>query len=122
MNGREDKKEVAIIKILQHHDGFDMMPFFEWEFKVLPLMINWLERASTIPMPENFESNIGPRKLSSVYQFVRGMPDLYVETHLIKELEDIKAAQKQNEEEKVILEERKKSVIKRLGQQRGGPA
>ena len=122
LNGREDKKEVAIIKILQHHDGFDMMPFFEWEFKVLPLMINWLERASTIPMPENFESNIGPRKLSSVYQFVRGMPDLYVETHLIKELEDIKAAQKQNEEEKVILEERKKSVIKRLGQQRGGPA
>jgi len=48
LNGREDKKEVAIIKILQHHDGFDMMPFFEWEFKVLPLMINWLERASTI--------------------------------------------------------------------------
>jgi hypothetical protein len=76
-----------------NHNDFDMMPFFEWEFKVLPLMIKWFERASTIEMPEIFKPNIGPRKLSSIYQFVRGMPLLYVETVLRKELEDIKVAQ-----------------------------
>ena len=127
LNGREDKKEVAMIKILQHHNEIDMMPFFEWEFKVLPLMIDWLERASSVTMPENFEANIIQRKLSSIYQFVRGMPLLYVETYLRKELEDIKAARKQKqekqrelEEELVILGERQKSIMKRLGQQQGG--
>jgi len=122
LNDRENKKEVAIIKILQHHNDFDMMPFYEWEFKVLPLIIDWFERASATTMPENYEPNIGPRKLSSIYQFVRGMPLLYVETYLMKELEDINAAQKQKEEEIGMLEERKKSIMKRLEQQRGAPA
>ena len=53
MNNKDDKKEVAMIKIFQHHNEFDMVPFFEWEFKVLPLMINWFERASSITMPED---------------------------------------------------------------------
>ena len=88
LNCRKDKKEVAIIKILKQHNDFDTVPFFEWEFKVLPLMINWFERASVITMPRGFMSNIGPRKLSSIYQFVRGMPLDYVEVRLKKELED----------------------------------
>ena len=96
---RGDKKGIATIKILQHHDDFDMMPFFEWEFKVLPLMIDWFERASSITMPEGFESKIGPRKLSSIYQFVRGMPLLYVETQLRRELEVIKSKELSLEEE-----------------------
>jgi len=113
----DDKKEVAIIKILKHHDDFDMLPFFEWEFKVLPLMINWFERASAITMPDNFEPNIGPRKLSSIYQFVRGMPDLYVETRLRKELEDIKAAESQMELKLQEFRKRKRSITERLGPQ-----
>ena len=80
-----------------------MTPFFEWEFKVLPLVITWFERASTITMPSNFEPNIGPRKLSSIYQFVRGMPLLYVETRLRKELEDIKSKESQMDEEEFLL-------------------
>lgn len=84
----------------------------------MPLLIDWFERASSITMHENFQPNIGPRKLSSIYQFVRGMPLLYVETYLMKELEYIKAAQKKKEEELVMLEERKKIIMKRLGQQR----
>ena len=122
LNKREDKKEVAMIKILQHHNEFDMTPFFEWEFKVLPLMINWFEKASSITMPQDYEPNIRPRKLSSIYQFVRGMPLLYVETRLRKELEDIKAAQVHIEEERARLdqqkqsnEERKRSILERLG-------
>ena len=119
LNRRGDKKGVAMVKILLTHDDFDMMPFFEWEFKVLPLMINWFERASAITMPRNVEPNIGPRKLSSIYQFVRGMPDLYVETRLRKELEDIKAEQSQMEEEfrrrKQFLQDRETSIMERLG-------
>jgi len=115
-----DKKEVATIKILKHHNNFDMLPFFEWEFKVLPLMIDWFERASSVTMPENFEPNIGPRKLSSIYQFVRGMPVEHVEAYLRKELEDIKAEESQMEEKfrqrKQFLQDRRRSIVERLGQ------
>ena len=44
LNRRRDKKEVAMIKILKYHNDLDMTPFFEWEFKILPLMIEWFER------------------------------------------------------------------------------
>jgi len=111
LNRRNDKKEVAMIKILKYHNDFDMVPFFEWEFKVLPLIIDWFERASSINMPyfiiinvkRTFEPNIGPRKLSSIYQFVRGMPLLYVETRIRKEFEDIKALESQMEEEQFLM-------------------
>ena len=108
LNERNDKKEVATIKILQSHDDFDMLPFFEWEFKVLPLVVGWLERASECEIPQDFEPDIERRKLSAIYQFVRGMPVLYVETCLRKELEDIK-------EEQRMLEERMTSIMRRLG-------
>ena len=73
-----------------------------WVFG-LPLMIDWFEKASTIVMPEDYEPNIGPRKLSSIYQFVRGMPLLYVETRIRKELDDMKASETQMEEEQLLL-------------------
>ena len=84
-------------------------------------------------MPRGFEPNIEKRKLSTIYQFVRGLPLLYVETCLRKELEDIKAEESKLEEEqlklheeseerkqylqerKELLEERKKSIMKRIG-------
>ena len=124
LNYRDDKKEVATIKILQNHNDFDMLPFFEWEFKVLPLVLSWFERASVFEMPRGFEPNIEKRKLSTIYQFVRGMPLLYVETRLRKELEDIKAKKKQMEEEQLklhrelqLLQERSTSIMRRLGKQ-----
>ena len=130
LNERDDEEEVVMIKILQKHIDFDMLPFFEWEFKVLPLALSWLERASEYEMPEDFEPNIEERKLSIIYQFVRGMPVLYVETRLRKELEDIKTEESQMEEEqlklhqelqllqerKELLEQRKKSIMRKIGQ------
>ena len=136
LNQRRNKKEVAMIKILQHHNGFDMKSLFEWEFKALPLMINWFQRASAITMPENFEANIGPRKLSCIYQFVRAMPELYVSTRLRKQLEDVKSKEseiekrqmdlrrqqlivelqlKEVEDEKKSVEDEKKSIMEKLG-------
>ena len=116
LNASDDKKEVATIKILQSHDDFNMLPFFEWEFKCLPLVINWLERASGYEMPEELEPNFEGRKLSTIYQFVRGLPLLYVETRLRKELEDIKAAEKQMEEKLREFRQRKQCIMRKLGQ------
>ena len=103
LNGAEDKKQVAIMKI--YNPNLDMTPFFEWEFKILPLMINWLERAFVTLMtffdeePTSLESESimkgraidDPDKLSCIYQFVRGMPLLCVENQLRKQLDDINA-------------------------------
>ena len=71
------------------------------------MVISWLERASAYEMPEIFEPNLERRKLSTVYQFIRDMPVLYVETRLRKELEDIKKEQQ-------MLEERKMNIMRRL--------
>jgi len=112
LNQRRNKKEVAMIKILQHHNEFIMTQLFEWEFKVLPLVIDWFQRASAITMPENFEPNIGTRKLSCIYQFVRAMPELYVETRLRKQLEDVKS--KESEMEKIQMDLRRQQLMLEL--------
>ena len=96
---------ISTIKILQCHEDFDMQPFFEWEFKCLPLVVKWFENASSCRVPRRFfEPNIERRKLSCIYQFVKGLPLLYVEACLKKQLEDIKAKEKQMEDEQLKIE------------------
>ena len=107
MNRGANKKDVAMIKILRHHEEFDMQPFFEWEFKVLPMILDWFERASACEMPAGFDAKLGERRLSCIYQFVKGLPLLYVEASLKKQLEDIKAKEKQMEEEQLQMEKAK---------------
>ena len=62
--------DAAICKILRAHDHFDVKPFFQWKLKFLPLMIAWFERAHGNESEQLLEN----RKLSSMYDFVRGMP------------------------------------------------
>ena len=72
----DDKGEVSIKKIWMHHQHFDMQPFFEWEMKVLPIAVDCFERARSI---ENAcEVGIDTRKLDAIYQFIRGMPEVFV--------------------------------------------
>ena len=59
LNRRNDKKEGSV-------KDFDMLSFFEWEFKCLPMVVNWLERASECEMPDGFKPNIEQRKLSTI--------------------------------------------------------
>ena len=105
MNRNANKEKVAIIKILRHHYQFDMQPFFEWEFKVMPMVLDRFETASACEMPAGFEAKLEKRKLSCIYQFVKGLPLLYVEARLKKELEDIKAKEKQMEEERLQMKD-----------------
>ena len=69
-----DKKQVAIKKILKHHQHFDMQPFFEWDLKVLPLAVEWFERAHAIE--DTDATVIDKQKLGAIYQFIRAMPDI----------------------------------------------
>ena len=103
----EDKGLIAMIKILQHHEHFNLQPFFEWEFKVLPLLIGWLNNASASAtaywLAKNrsldtiflFLSKIRRMKLSCLYEFVREFPMLYVGPVTRKEIEECSATEMQ---------------------------
>ena len=133
---RNNKKHVAMNKILKHHAHFDMSPYFKWDFKVLPLVLKWFEEAALCqhdmeaednpnyihPCPDvlpEVEVNIEGSKLSSIYQFVRAMPQLYVETRLRRELEGIKSVLARLQDVNLVhtfgyLEKRKDDILERL--------
>mmetsp|Transcript_24672 Transcript_24672/g.51631 ORF Transcript_24672/g.51631 Transcript_24672/m.51631 type:complete len:456 (-) Transcript_24672:235-1602(-) len=77
LNRDRRKTHAAIVKILKHHVHFDMHPLFEWDFKLLPLFMKWMEAARDCPT--DFDKDIRRRKLSALYQFIRAMPMMYVE-------------------------------------------
>jgi len=89
---RGDRGQIAMIKILQHHSHFNMQPFFEWEFRVLPLVVAWLEKANACTSA--FEEKIDRIKLSCMYDFVREFPMLYIEPVTRKEIEECSAMEK----------------------------
>ena len=94
------KKQIAMMKILKYHDNFDMQPLFEWDFKVLPCMIKWFEKAAERPsyldkfrLPD-LEAMVQQRKLSAIYQFIRGMPLEFIEARSMHELKEFAARKK----------------------------
>jgi len=100
LNKIENKRQVAIRKILLYHPNIDMKPLFdmasedeEWSLKGLPYVVAWFERANEIfPKVKNKRelANLGisqteteseresydidPKKLSAIFQFTRAMP------------------------------------------------
>jgi len=98
LNGREDKRLVAMIKILQNLSHFNVQPFFEWEFKVFPLMIKWLAKAAncTSLFEEGMNqilrlSQIRRLRLSATFDFIKEFPMLYVEPMTRKEIAEYAA-------------------------------
>ena len=119
LNARsENKGQVAMTKILQHHSHFNVQPFFEWEFKVLPLMITWLEKARS--RTSDFEEKIVRMKLSITYDFVREFPMLYIEPVTRKDVEECTALEMklqgdQSQQAKLKeVEQRKERATRRL--------
>ena len=114
----EDKGQLAMTKILQHHSHFNMQPFFEWEFKMFPRMIAWLEKARA--RTSNFEEKIDRMMLSVTYDFVREFPMLYIEPATRKEIEECTALKKilqgdQSQQAKLKeVEQRKERATRRL--------
>lgn len=73
-------RTVAMTKILHSHADIQMEPFFQWNFKMLPYAMDWLEKATTLQAryPWVIEEDLSTRKLSTIYQFIRGMPNEYI--------------------------------------------
>ena len=65
-NGSNDKKEVAIHKVLRYYRRFDMSSFFEWELKFLPIAVNWMDSAG---------ANLDLHKFDVIYQFLQAMAE-----------------------------------------------
>ena len=56
-----------------------MQPFFEWDLKVLPLAVNWFDRARSIEGTD--EKVIVKQKLCAIFQFIRAiMPEIFEPT------------------------------------------
>lgn len=132
----------SFIKILGSHPDFDMKPLFEWDFKVLPHVIGWLERAAACPieiqscavggfnggfegddaaLAIEYQANIENRKLSGIYQFIRGMPTFYIETVLIQELNRVRHTKKRLQRELEEAEMNEKRILKALSSRNSRP-
>ena len=88
------KQQIAMIKILQNHSHFDMEPFFEWEFKVLPITVSWFAKASACTT-FLYDEKINKMKLSAVYDFIKEFPMLYIEPMTRKEIADCTALEEE---------------------------
>jgi Leucine-rich repeat (LRR) protein len=93
LNKREDKQQVAMSKILQRHSHFDMQPFFEWEFKVLLIMIKWFTKAAA--RVTTYEQKISRLRLSATFDFIKEFPMLYIEPVTRKEISEYTAMEEQ---------------------------
>jgi len=84
LNGSEHEGQAVVVKILQQYHQIKVQPFFEWEFKVLPLLVGWFTKASkraTAGPPDaftcaTFEDSIKRMKINAIYDFVRELPML----------------------------------------------
>ena len=88
INEKFKHNEAAILKILAYHEFVDMRPLFGWEYRLLPLVISCIHRAMNAVF-FNASGQSTPRlkkieetKLTSIYQFVRELPDLYIDSVL----------------------------------------
>jgi len=110
------KEQIAMIKILRNHSHFDMQSFFEWEIKVLPLMITWFEKAATCSKTNFDTKKVKKMKLSVTYDFIREFPMLYIEPMARKEVVECSALEKQLQQgdELEEIRQRKARALKRL--------
>mmetsp|Transcript_5066 Transcript_5066/g.11034 ORF Transcript_5066/g.11034 Transcript_5066/m.11034 type:complete len:482 (-) Transcript_5066:263-1708(-) len=84
LNKNRNKKQVAINKILMHHDELNMNPFFKWELKMLPLVIEWFDRANDCERIS--KASLKEKKLSAIFQVVSNMPQLVAFYLFVQEL------------------------------------
>eukprot|EP00571_Detonula_confervacea_P000254 CAMPEP_0172330308 /NCGR_PEP_ID=MMETSP1058-20130122/61333_1 /TAXON_ID=83371 /ORGANISM="Detonula confervacea, Strain CCMP 353" /LENGTH=308 /DNA_ID=CAMNT_0013047515 /DNA_START=346 /DNA_END=1272 /DNA_ORIENTATION=- len=111
-NESDDKKQVAITKILKHHSEINMQPLFEWDFKAMPLVIGFFQRAAACPQTDQVD--IKSRKLSAIYQFIRGMPSLYIDSRLNQELSEVRATVMELERKLQAMKQRERSIMRTL--------
>jgi hypothetical protein len=118
---KEHPQHAARCKILMSHAHVDMVPFFQWKLKFLPLALAWFERATqctTLSIHDNdpylrrnvleeSDEAFQSRKLTALYEFVREMS-----MEVLKRREElIRVA---NSDEIARIEEEKTSLCEEL--------
>ena len=128
-NDWDDTKKVAARKIIKTHKDLSMETFFELDLKVLPIAVKWFDNAISMFSQYVFHEHMKTTKLSAIYQFIRGLPLLYIGSRLKQELSEMQreAMVVQQEEleleamrralakRKEVIEQRTQSIINRLG-------
>jgi len=108
------KQRVAMRKILYHHSHFNMKPLFEWEVKVLPIMIKWFEKAASLYTNES-EGKIQKMRLDCIYDFIKEFPMLYIEPITRKEIAECTALEEKLQgDELEKIRQRKARALRRL--------
>ena len=82
----------VMCKILDSHPDIDIEPLFQWKLKCLPLVVRWLGKAKPYLGYTHMckaEETFQCRELSMVYKFVRGMPQLAVDSYHGKKMKDV---------------------------------
>jgi len=73
LNESHDKSSVRTTKIMQSRANLDVKPLFQWDLKLLPFVVNWIDNAAS--RTENKEaSDVASMKLSVIYQFIQSHP------------------------------------------------
>lgn len=85
-----DKRQVPMRKIIENHSHFNMEPFFEWELKVLPIMMEWFIKAAALEV-----GSVETNKLESMYDFIKEFPMLYIEPMTRKEITEYTTMEEQ---------------------------
>ena len=93
MNKCNNKRHVAINKILEYHPNIDMEPLFELDekgersLKGMPYVIDWFKKAQEaaahheeifLSVKSRKTRSIDQQKLSAIYQFASAMPLLFI--------------------------------------------
>ena len=106
------RTHAVVYKIFRSHPDLDMEPFFTLNMKFLPLIISWFERVEFIEVDlieedliEESERSCQSRKLSALYKFVRGMPDLTADGYWEGRLIEIKASRRRIADERRRLDD-----------------
>ncbi|KAL7454509.1 hypothetical protein ACHAWC_006127 [Mediolabrus comicus] len=97
-------RDAAICKILRSHPDLDMEPFFKLNMKFLPAVMCWVDRVERKGMESTRSSQ--SRKLSALYKFVRGMPDLTTIGYWEGRVIDIEAKKRMLDDEEAVAWER----------------
>ena len=102
---RKSPRFAAKSKILHLFPDLDMIPLFQWNLKLLPLLKCWFRVSSA---NKAFTARIRNIELSCIYKFVRGLPVLIVDDlrrNLARQVERIRAKiGKLEEEERRLMQ------------------
>ncbi|KAK1734050.1 leucine-rich repeat protein [Skeletonema marinoi] len=118
----QSQSTAAKYKILKRISDLNMVPFFQWDLKFLPLVKSWFQTVTSCPDMKSSDEWIKlatsirsrGRELSAMYKFVRGMPVLVAynyKQYLMQQLRSIRAMKSKLQEEIQGLEERERRLM-----------